>query len=208
MLLLNHLLEPIDPGSLGAGLLPTLTLPFALRRRSRQKVQLDDGTDAGLLLPKGTVLRENDRVAADNGRQVRILAAPEDVLQVRAGTALALMRAAYHLGNRHVSLEISPYLLQLEFDAVLQDMLDRLPGLSTRRAMAPFHPESGAYGGGHKHGHDETFGEDYALAQAAFQAHEHPASHGHEHSHDHGHVHAHGHPHARQAPAEPVAAGS
>src|SRR5690606_25953472 len=90
MLLLNQLLEPIDPGCLGAGLLPTLTLPFARRQRSRQKVQLDDGTDAGLLLPKGTVLCENDRVAARNGRQVRILAASEDILQVRADTALAL----------------------------------------------------------------------------------------------------------------------
>lgn len=153
------------------GALPELTLPFGLRQRSRQRLVLDNGEQIGIILPQGTVLDHNDILSTEDGHHVRVRAACENVLQVRAHNRHQLMLAAYHLGNRHVALEIQPEMLQLEFDAVLQDMLSRMPGILTRGALAPFRPETGAYGGGHKHGHDETFDEDYALAQAAFQAH-------------------------------------
>jgi urease accessory protein len=167
----------------------TLTLPLQLRRRSRQRAKLENGNDIGIVLPQGTVLHNGDLLSNKQGQYVLIKAAREDVLRVCADTPLNLMRAAYHLGNRHVALEIQTGCLQLEYDPVLENMLKRMPGVSTTREQAPFSPETGAYGGGHKHGHDETFDEDYALAQAAYHAHEH--SHAHEHPHsksnDQGH---------------------
>lgn len=168
-----------------AGKLPanalTLTLPLQLRRRTRQKTTLENGTDIGIILPQGTVLNDGDLLSNKQGQYVLIKAAQEHVLQVYADTPLNLMRAAYHLGNRHVALEIQPNHLQMEYDPVLEAMLDRIQGVSTAQAQAPFSPETGAYGGGHKHGHDETFDEDYALAQAAYHAHENPAERDHPH---------------------------
>jgi urease accessory protein len=99
---------------------------------------------------------------------------------------LTLTRAAYHLGNRHTPVEVGADYLKLEYDPVLADMLKRI-GATVEQVSMPFQPEAGAYGGGHKHGHDETFAEDYALAQQVFGEH-----HGHEHSHDHEHPHDHG----------------
>jgi urease accessory protein len=118
-----------------------------------------------------------------------VQAATEAVLEVRAQDPHALMRAAYHLGNRHTPVEIGRDYLRLEYDPVLADMLQRL-GVRAERAELPFEPEAGAYGGGHKHGHDATFAEDYAAAQAVFHEH-----HGHDHGHSHGPSHGHGHSH-------------
>ncbi|MFL9914553.1 urease accessory protein UreE [Paraburkholderia fungorum] len=168
---------------------PTLTLAFDDRRKSRLAATLDNGEDVALLLPRGTVLRDGDVLVADDGGLVRVVAAPETVLYVRAKDALTLTRAAYHLGNRHTPVEVGADYLKLEYDPVLGDMLKRI-GASVDQVSMPFQPESGAYGGGHKHGHDETFAEDYALAQQVFGEH-----HGHEHSHDDEHGHAHGHSH-------------
>jgi urease accessory protein len=123
---------------------------------------------------------------------------------------LTLTRAAYHLGNRHTPVEVGADYLKLEYDPVLADMLKRI-GATVDRVSMPFQPESGAYGGGHKHGHDETFAEDYALAQQVFgehhgheDAHSHDHEHGHSHashghSHEHAHDHAHGHDHDHSA---------
>jgi urease accessory protein len=143
------------------------------------------------------VLRDGDVLVAQDGALVRIIAAAEEVLYVRAPDRLTLTRAAYHLGNRHTPVEIGDDFLKLEYDPVLADMLKRL-GASVDQVSMPFQPETGAYGGGHKHGHDETFAEDYAIAQQVYGEH-----HGHDHSHDHGHSHDHhghdhgdcGHPH-------------
>jgi urease accessory protein len=168
---------------------PTLTLAFDDRRKSRLAATLDNGEEIALLLPRGTVLREGDVLVADDGGLVRVVAAPEAVLVVRAKDTLTLTRAAYHLGNRHTPVEVGADYLKLEYDPVLADMLKRI-GASADQVTMPFQPESGAYGGGHKHGHDETFAEDYALAQQVFDEH-----HGHEHSHDHEHGHSHGHAH-------------
>lgn len=183
---------------------PTLTLAFDERRKSRLAATLDSGEEIALLLPRGTVLRDGDVLVADDGGLVRVVAAPEAVLVVRAKDALTLTRAAYHLGNRHTPVEVGADYLKLEYDPVLADMLKRI-GATVDQVSMPFQPESGAYGGGHKHGHDETFAEDYALAQQVFgehhghsheQAHDH--AHGDAHSHDHDHderSHAHGHSH-------------
>ncbi|MFL9990439.1 urease accessory protein UreE [Paraburkholderia sediminicola] len=168
---------------------PTLTLAFDDRRKSRLAATLDNGEEIALLLPRGTVLRDGDVLVADDGGLVRVVAAPEAVLVVRAKDTLTLTRAAYHLGNRHTPVEVGADYLKLEYDPVLADMLKRI-GASADQVTMPFQPESGAYGGGHKHGHDETFAEDYALAQQVFDEH-----HGHEHSHDHEHGHSHGHAH-------------
>jgi urease accessory protein len=168
---------------------PTLTLAFDDRRKSRLAATLDNGEEIALLLPRGTVLRDGDVLVADDGGLVRVVAAPEAVLVVRAKDTLTLTRAAYHLGNRHTPVEVGADYLKLEYDPVLADMLKRI-GTSADQVTMPFQPESGAYGGGHKHGHDESFAEDYALAQQVFDEH-----HGHEHSHDHEHGHSHGHAH-------------
>jgi len=168
---------------------PTLTLPFDDRCKSRLATSLDNGEEIALVLPRGTVLRDGDMLVADDGGLVRVIAAEQDVLVVHAHDAITLTRAAYHLGNRHTPVEVSAAQLKLEADPVLEDMLKRL-GAHVDHASAPFQPETGAYGGGHKHGHDETFVEDYALAQKVFDEH-----HGHAHDHDHGHAHGAGHDH-------------
>lgn len=169
---------------------PKLVLPFGDRSKSRLRAALDNGEEAAIFLPRGTVLRGGDLLVTADGVFVEVQAAAESVLQVRADDVHALMRAAYHLGNRHTPVEIGRDYLRLEYDPVLADMLVRL-GVRAERAQLPFEPEAGAYGGGHKHGHDATFAEDYAAAQAVFHEH-----HGHSHSHSHSHDHdkdAHGH---------------
>jgi urease accessory protein len=180
---------------------PTLTLDFDSRRKSRLAAALDNGEDVAVVLPRGTVLRDGDVLVADDGALVRVVAAAETVLRVTARDGLTLTRAAYHLGNRHTPVEVGAEYLKLEYDPVLADMLKRI-GAMVEQVSLPFQPESGAYGGGHKHGHDETFAEDYALAQRVYgehhgQAHEHSHEHDHSHEHGHGHdEHTHGHGHS------------
>lgn len=156
---------------------PKVQLAYASRRRSRQKLTLDSGETIALLLNQGSILHHGDVLVADDGGFIVVQAALEPVLYVQADTPLALTRAAYHLGNRHVAVEVAADHLKLEYDPVLLEMLQRLGGVSVTRAELPFEPESGAYGGGHKHGHDATFAEDHALAQAAYAAHAHHHHH-------------------------------
>ncbi|MCB5189508.1 urease accessory protein UreE [Methylobacillus arboreus] len=132
-----------------------LVLPFDRRQKSRLRVELASGTEAALLLERGTVLRGGDLLQAEDGRVVQVVAADEPVLLVTAETAQQLMRAAYHLGNRHVPLEVGNSWLRLEQDHVLQEMLVGL-GVQVEGQMAPFEPEAGAYGGGHRHHHDDA----------------------------------------------------
>ncbi|NIF86850.1 urease accessory protein UreE [Burkholderia sp. Cy-637] len=173
---------------------PTLTLAYDARCRSRFAATLDSGEELAVVLPRGTVLADGDVLVADDGALVRVVAAAEAVMRVRAPDALTFTRAAYHLGNRHTPVEIGLDTLKLEYDPVLADMLTRL-GARVERVEAPFQPEAGAYGGGHRHGHDASFAEDYALAQQVYGEH-HGHAHGHGHDHDdhaHGHDHAHAH---------------
>ena len=172
---------------------PTLTLAYDARCKSRFAATLDSGEEVGVVLPRGTVLRDGDVLVAQDGALVRVVAAAEAVLHVRAPDRITLTRAAYHLGNRHTPVEIGDDDLKLEFDPVLADMLKRL-GATVEQVSMPFQPETGAYGGGHRHGHDETFAEDYAIAQQVFDEH-----HGHDHPHDHTHGDDHEHNHCGHA---------
>jgi urease accessory protein len=151
--------------------LPKLTLPYDLRRKTRQLVRLDDGEEIGLLLAPGTILNDGDILESAEGDRVRIAAAAEPILFVTATEGEKLARAAYHLGNRHIPVEIGTGFLRLEADLVLKDMLKRLE-VSVEERKEAFNPESGAYGGGHRHGHDESFSDDYRLAQEVFHEHE------------------------------------
>ena len=145
----------------------TLTLAFEMRRRSRLLLKLDDGEDAGLFLERGTVLVDGDELRAVDGRLVRVIAAREDVYCIRATPDCALARAAYHLGNRHIPVQIGDDFLRIERDAVLRDMLIGI-GARVIDEIALFQPEPGAYGGGHRHGHDEGFAEEHALARTVY----------------------------------------
>ncbi|WP_020167137.1 MULTISPECIES: urease accessory protein UreE [Methylotenera] len=130
-----------------------LILPFDLRQKSRLRVTLKSGIEAALMLDRGTILRGGDLLKAENGKVVQIVAAEQPVTDVRAETQQALMCAAYHLGNRHVPLQVGDDWLRLEQDHVLKEMLIGL-GMTTTDRHAPFEPEAGAYGGGHQH-HDD-----------------------------------------------------
>ncbi|MCU0543380.1 MAG: urease accessory protein UreE [Oscillatoriaceae cyanobacterium Prado104] len=127
----------------------TLALTAADRARSRHRFETDSGETLQLLLPRGTVLRDRDLLQSEDGScLVRVTAKPELVMTVRAATPLLLLRAAYHLGNRHVYLEVSDSYLRLAPDSVLQAMLEKM-GLAVTEETAPFHPEMGAYGHSH-----------------------------------------------------------
>ena len=130
-----------------------LILPFDRRQKSRLRVTLESGIEAGLFLERGTMLRGGDRLRGDDGRIVLIVAADEPVMRITATTTHQLMCATYHLGNRHVPLQIGEGWLILEQDHVLQEMLLGL-GVTVTYQNAPFEPEAGAYGGGHRHHQD------------------------------------------------------
>jgi urease accessory protein len=128
----------------------TLTLPFEQRQKSRLHATLDDGTEVGLFLPRGTVLRHGDCLCATDGRVIEVRAAPETVSTITASEPQLLTCAAYHLGNRHVALQIGSGWLRYRHDHVLDEMVEHL-GLHVAVEQAPFEPEAGAYGGGHPH---------------------------------------------------------
>lgn len=129
----------------------TLTLPFDARQRSRQRVRLDDGSERALLLPRGTVLRDGDRLQDEAGQVIRVRAADETVSTARSQDPRLLARICYHLGNRHVPLQIGADWLRYRHDHVLDGMVAAL-GLPVACEQAPFEPESGAYfGSGHAH---------------------------------------------------------
>ncbi|WJD60140.1 urease accessory protein UreE [Pseudomonas kurunegalensis] len=140
----------------------TVTLDVDSRIKSRLRVTLDDGREAGLMLERGHLLRGGELLAdADGSQLIRVLAAPETVSTVRCADPHLLARAAYHLGNRHVPLQIEPGLLRFQHDHVLDDMLRGL-GLTVEAEQAPFEPEAGAYqsaphGHSHAHGNDHPF---------------------------------------------------
>ncbi len=128
----------------------TLALTAQERTRSRLRFATVEGVAVQLMLPRGTVLRDGDLLRAQDGvTLVRVRARPQPVLTARAADRATLLRAAYHLGNRHVAVEIGADYLRLAPDPVLADMLRQL-GLGVIEEVAPFQPEAGAYGG---HGH-------------------------------------------------------
>jgi len=126
-----------------------LRLPFEQRCKSRLRARLADGSEVGLFLPRGTILRGGDRLRADDGSIIAVVAAAERVCEVRAD-ARDLARAAYHLGNRHVAVEVGDGWLRFGADHVLADMVRGL-GLAVTELDVPFEPEAGAYAAGHTH---------------------------------------------------------
>ena len=160
-----------------------LTVTWDLRQRSRFRARLDDGREVGVVLPRGGVLRNGDRLASDCGLEVEIRAAAETLTEARTPDPGLFARACYHMGNRHVPLQVGPGWMRFQPDHVLGAMLQAL-GLELATVETPFDPEAGAYGGGHAHGSSdsEPHGSDHAH------------DHGSDHAHDHGSAHA--HPHA------------
>jgi urease accessory protein len=165
----------------------TVQLDWDVRQKSRFDATDSQGRTLGVFLPRGTLVRGGDVLVADDGSLVQVQAAAQPVLEVRHcaqhGSPFDLLRAAYHLGNRHVALELKPDHLKLEPDHVLADML-RQQHLIVTETQSAFEPEGGAYGGG-GHGHGQGHG------------------HGHGHDHDHGDGHGHGHDHAPAAVPAP-----
>ena len=162
----------------------TVELDWDVRQKSRFEGTDSQGRQIGVFLPRGSVVRGGDVLVAEDGSLIAVTAALQPVLEVRAcaehGSPFDLLRAAYHLGNRHVALELQPDHLKLEPDHVLADML-RQRHLIVSETRAAFEPEGGAYApGAHAHGHDHA--------------------HGHSHDHGHGHDHAgHDHDHGKHS---------
>ncbi len=128
-----------------------VVLPFELRQKSRLRTTAAGGEEIGLFLPRGTVLRGGEFLRANDGRVVRVVAADESLLEVRAPDADALARAAYHLGNRHTPVQVGAGWLRIAADDVLAGMLRGL-GATVTPVRAPFEPEAGAYAAGpHSH---------------------------------------------------------
>jgi urease accessory protein len=205
----------------GQGLSPVLLrrgseveLDWDVRQKSRIEATDSLGRALNVFLPRGTVLRGGDVLVAEDGSLIRVKAAPQPVLVVTHcadhGTPFDLLRAAYHLGNRHVPLELQPDRLLLEPDHVLADML-RMQHLIVTETASAFEPEGGAYGAGggahaghgHDHGHKHDHGHDHGHEHGHRHDHKHEPAHAeHAHGHDHAHDHGHGHQHdAKPRPA-------
>ena len=127
-----------------------LVLPFELRQRSRLRTALASGEELGLFLERGEVLRGGDFLLAEDGRVVRVIAKPERVLDIVCAGPEALARVAYHLGNRHVPVQVGAHWLRIADDHVLRQMAEGL-GATVAVRDAPFEPEAGAYAAAHDH---------------------------------------------------------
>ena len=129
----------------------TVQLPFDARSKSRLLITLDGGGQAALVVERGRLLRGGDRVRTQDGREVEIIAAVESLLEATSDDHASIARAAFHLGNRHVAVQVLPGRLRFLNDHVLEEMVKGL-GLKVAAAQAPFEPEGGAYGHHHAHG--------------------------------------------------------
>ena len=188
----------------GHGLAPVLlkratsiTLDWDVRQKSRFESTDSAGRQVGVFLQRGQVVRGGDVLVGEDGSLLKVLAAPQAVLRIthcsQHGTPFDLTRAAYHLGNRHVPIELQADHLKIEPDHVLADML-RAMHLIVHEVQDSFEPENGAYGehgGGHHH-----HGDDHGHAHA----HEHLHTHGHAHEPAQAAHHSHGHQHHVHGP--------
>ncbi|MDT9001449.1 urease accessory protein UreE [Paucibacter sp. APW11] len=192
----------------GQGLAPVLLkraasieLDWDTRQKSRFQAQDSSGRELGVFLAPGTLVRGGDVLVAEDGSLLRVIAAPQPLLRITAcashGSPFDLMRAAYHLGNRHVPVALQPDHLKIEPDHVLAEML-RAMHLDVAEVSEGFDPEGGAYAATpaatpHVHGPGCV--------------HDHGPAHDHAHGHAHGHAHEHAHDHAPDhvhAPAKPA----
>ncbi len=175
----------------------SITLDWDTRQKSRFDAIDSMGRQLGVFLPRGTVVRGGDVLVAEDGSLVRVLAAPQRVLHITVssgiGTAFDLMRAAYHLGNRHVPIELRVDHLKIEPDHVLAELLQSMR-LTVVEKQEPFEPEGGAYGDsallGHDHGHSHSHSLGHQLSHDS--AHDHSCHRlDHEHHHQHQPTHKH-----------------
>lgn len=134
-----------------------LELSFDYRTRSRLRARTERGEDVGLFLPRGTILRGGQKLRSADGRVIGVRAAVETLTEARCADPTLLARAAYHLGNRHVAVEIGEGHLRIVADHVLGGMLMGL-GIELQAVDAPFEPEAGAYAHGHQHPGDGSSG--------------------------------------------------
>jgi len=167
----------------------SICLPYDQRKRGRFKTQTITGQEVGIMIDRGEVMRGDTLMRCDAGDVYKIIAADEVVTTATTDDATLFARGCYHLGNRHVSLQVGDGWLRYQNDYVLDDMLIQL-GLKVIHEPAPFEPENGAYGdhGGHSHGDDDYVHPDV-------NSEEHNKTHSHSHSHDHSHSHSHDHSH-------------
>jgi urease accessory protein len=175
----------------------SVELDWDRRQKSRFEATDAAGRQLGVFLPRGSVVRGGDVLVAEDGSLVRVIAAPQPVLEVRpgdeTGTPRDLPRAAYHLGNRHVAVEVQADHLKLEPDHVLAQMLRQM-GLIVTETLAAFEPEGGAYAAGsHDHGHAHAAPAPAPRTSIPVVAAPAPHVHGPGCGHDHGHDHGHGH---------------
>jgi len=137
----------------------TLTLPFDTRQKSRFRASCDNGIELGVKLPRGQVLRDGEYLQAVDGQVICVKAADETVSEAHTTDALLLARVCYHLGNRHVPLQISNGFVRYVHDHVLDDMVKSL-GINIKVTEAPFEPEAGAYGHATTHSHSHSHGSE------------------------------------------------
>jgi urease accessory protein len=185
-----HRFTEVVPGSSDGHTEAVLTLSFRDRRRSRLRTRLDDGREIALHLPRGTILRDGDRLRAEaGGAMILVRAAAQTLSRVHTADNLRLARAAYHLGNRHVPVQVGPGWLAYEHDHVLDGMVAEL-GLRVETETAPFEPEAGGYrhGEGRGHAHPDADAHDHHDADA----HDHGPVPDHHDGHEHGHGSAQG----------------
>ena len=172
----------------------TVELDWDVRQKSRFDATDSKGRQIGVCLPRGTLVRGGDVLVAEDGSLIKVIAAAQPVLVIthcaQHGTSFDLTRAAYHLGNRHVPIELKPDHLKIEPDHVLADML-RAMHLIVHETNAAFEPEGGAYGAqgaaGAAHGHGHAHG--HGDVHAHEEGHAHDEGHGHAHHDHHGHKH-------------------
>lgn len=136
----------------------SVILTYEERKKSRHRTNTTAGNELGWFLERGHVLEHGEILECDNGELIKIVAAAESVSEVISDDTLALTRAAYHLGNRHVPLQVGEGFLRYQHDHVLDDMVTGL-GLTVTFAKKPFHPENGAYShasSSHEHSHSHS----------------------------------------------------
>ena len=178
-----------------------ITLDWDTRQKSRFEATDSNGQTVGVFLPRGQVVRGHDLLVGEDGSFLRVLAAEQPVLKIthcpHHGTLFDLTRAAYHLGNRHVPIELQADHLKIEPDHVLKEMLESMH-LIVHAVEESFEPENGAYGAHHSHHtHAEHDHQTVHQTEQHNHDHSHPHTHAHgsTHSHDHDHDHKHGHGH-------------
>lgn len=146
-----------------------VTLDYEGRHRRRYRYRADGGLPFVLDLAQTTLLHDGDGLRLEDGRIVLVQAAPEELVAVTAGDADALVKLAWHIGNRHLPAQISAARILIRDDAVIVDMLRGL-GARVEKVVAPFTPERGAYsheGGAHPHGDHQAAAHPFVFAPGA-----------------------------------------